>query len=249
MKKKNFVILVLIILIVFVIVKKDSFISIYEFDFNGINYAIEIPQKTYSIKNKNFNIMIKSFDSLKNIESFKEKYLKKIEQTCEINGIKYYYDNSQNITIYNYKISKNLISKTISFDYYIGHYCNYVETKEIEEENKKLNFEIFVNPSLSCDKLIKQLYPNVHTYCLDNISIKKENETFSLDEALLSEIVSIDEITKKFEFEYKYAEGMKEEYKDAIVYSNYNYKMIVCKNQEKYIIGDKKLVYDEKNCY
>ena len=46
MKKKNFVILVLIILIVFVIVKKDSFISIYEFDFNGINYAIEIPQKT-----------------------------------------------------------------------------------------------------------------------------------------------------------------------------------------------------------
>lgn len=234
MKKKITIILLLLLLLIFILTFFQKKIT-YEFSYNDKNYIIKIPKNSYSFENKNFNISFKSFISFDDLEKFKSKFLNSLlKQEC--NNKTYYYDKNQDITIYNYNIDKNLISKSVQFDYFIGNYCNEKELENVENELQELNFIIEVKSCNNCNK--KKLYSTdsytIYSYCVDDVVVEIENEKMTLENALVNNYITINDIVKKEEIDSKFAETIKTIYENGISYTNYNYSLVVCDSE--YII-------------
>ncbi len=253
--KKRLLIFVVIIMSIIVFALLIIFTSlnnnIYEFEYNNKNYSIEIPNYSYSFSNKDFNIVFKSFSNFEKINNFKNDYLNNLSMLkCNNDGINYYYDSKQDITIYNYTIDKKFVSSEISFNYYIGNYCNDKEAEDIDDMLKELNFDIQIESGLECKNITKiystDLY-SIYSYCLDNINVIIDEQKYTLNTALNDGLINIEDIVRKFDIESKFAEATKTNYNNDILYTNYNYRLIVC-NSDKYIIGSKSMAYNSNFC-
>jgi len=245
---KKYLIFICIIFIFILYISSKT--STYTFSYNNTNYHINIPNYCYSFKNEKFAIKFRCINSLNNIEKAKNKFLNNfITQKCN-NNI-YYYDKNENITIFNYNIVQNSIFKDIQFNYYIGNYCNDIEENNIEDNLKDFNFSIKVSKITPCDKL-ELLYSNdseqIYTYCIDNIIVETEDSKSSLDKALINNTIQIDKIINKLELDYKYAETTKIIYDNSIVYSNFDYSVISCNTNSKYIISYNDILYNDNFC-
>ncbi len=227
----------------------------YEFLYENKNYSIKIPKYSYWLKNSDLNINFKSFSTIERLKQFKDQYLESLQLLdCSTEEAKYYYDKSQNITLYNYKIVKKFLINDIQINYHNGHYCNDKDAEELEKQLQELNFTLDVEPSPTCGKL-KLLYSNdsyeIYGYCIENASIEVDGSDFTLETALTNNYVSMDKIVKKFDFSSKYAEGVKEIYDNDVLYLNLVSGMIVCglnEQNKKYIIGNEDMFYKSELC-
>ncbi|MFA5603937.1 MAG: hypothetical protein WDA12_03740 [Bacilli bacterium] len=244
-------ILLLTIVLVMLLLKIGFYKSSYNVVINNRTIELEIPKYSYSKIQGDGYFQFKTLNSTKTIKKNRETYLNNLfEQNCGTNENNYYYDKKNNITIYDYMINNNLISKTIIFKYYIGNYCNDKEMEKIEQELIDLNFSLQFTPNDKCS-FEKMNEDNIYIYCSDKTKILFQNETMLLKEALLEKRVSIEKLIRKLEISSRYAEGIEKKYNNDIFYSDYNYRMIVCNlnnEQEKYIVGDLNLKYSESIC-
>ena len=64
----------------------------------------------------------------------------------------------------------------------------------------------------------------------------------------INEKIQIDKIINKLELDYKYAETTKIIYDNSIVYSNFDYSVISCNTNSKYIISYNDILYNDNFC-
>ena len=248
MKKKILILVLTVILLVglilFIFYLSDFFSKTKTFIIDNEEIELSIPMYSYSFKKDDSKISFKTLDSNYNINVLKDDYLDNMQELTCFDGLVTYYNKDNNLTFYNFEITGDIV-KIVSFNYYKGNYCNDKESEQIESELKELNFAIDVVKSNACEQ--KQIMSDIYTYCLDTVTFSLDNQIYNLTDALNNNLISMDKIVRKNEINSKYAQSIKEEYDNNILFNNLNYSLLVC-NNGKYIISSSDLEYSNNLC-
>ncbi|HHW69012.1 MAG TPA: hypothetical protein GX747_01545 [Tenericutes bacterium] len=86
---------------------------------------------------------------------------------------------------------------------------------------------------------------DLYSFCLSDIKVNTNNHKYSLREAIISNIIDLEDIVYSMEYASIYGQGTKEIFNDGvIVYRNLKYSLLNC-NNHSYYIGKADMSFDE----
>ncbi|MDD2377710.1 MAG: hypothetical protein PHD10_02745 [Bacilli bacterium] len=262
MKKKNIIILTIILLIgIFIGLKYIPF-GTTKYNMPNSNVELKVPKlSSFEEECCMFSATFKSFRSKSSLQRELDKIMNSYEKKI-CNNRTIYYNEKQDITITEYGVKRGILLNTFYVTYDKGSYEN--NECSVITDSIKLKYQIdydFKNKRGFCriPEKFKYLNRNGETYdvyyeCFGDLLFKTGMDKMEyLNYMLSSGWISMHDVIDFLEYQVINGEATKNEFKDGglVIYKNKDYSLLKCNNwtgNQDIYIGGTNFEYKESYC-